>query len=222
MTRALVVEDRANFAPNLRKALEGCGVTSAWLPHARAELEAPETLAALDLILLDAYDIDSQQADLTRSRLGALTILDRLRTLPEEERPPVIVYSTHMRRPEINIPVREWGLVAGCFEAIDLVARIDRVVVGDLTGQVDAPTPDDWAELHPRLPVGALVAEAHQLAQTHPPTWEAIWNPDAPFGRAANRWITRNLLPLLSIDKGYMVAVHVIRKIACLPSVFGG
>jgi CheY-like chemotaxis protein len=216
----LVVEDRPSFAPNLRKALEACGVRSAWLTHARAANEPASSYAKLDVVFLDAYDTDGQQADRTRSRLASLDVLQVIRSLPPDQRPTVVAYSTHMNRPEVNIPLREWGLVAACFEPGDLITRTCKIIAGDYEGSVPEPRTGDWARIHPRLPDGALVADAHQKARQHPRTWELIWNPDAGFDRAAQRWVTRRLLPLLRLERGYLVAVQTVQKVACLPSVF--
>lgn len=63
------------------------------------------------------------------------------------------------------------------------------------------------------------MAAAHQRIQEHDRAWRQIWDADAPFDKAAQVWITRNVLPLLGVSSsgGYRVAIEVIRRVAGLP-----
>jgi len=220
-TRAVIVEDRGSFGPALARRLEQHGVAARWIPHTVALEQEAETLAAADLLLIDALDLDRQQSDRTQSRLASLDLLIRLAATPGPKRPHVAVYSTVMERPEVNIPLRQAGLASCYFTVEALTTNVAQIALGSTLEdlQVRAPTTEDWHALHPDLPVGANVAAAHQRIRDHERAWQQIWDPAAPFDKAAQVWVSRNVLPLLhlSTTSGYRVAIEVIRKVAGLP-----
>jgi len=220
-TRAVIVEDRGSFGPALARSLEQHGVAARWIPHTVALEQEAETLAAADLLFVDALDLDRQQSDATQSRLASLDLLMRLGATPEPRRPRVTVYSTVMERPELNIPLRQAGVAARYFTVEALTANVAEIALGATLAdkQVRAPTAVDWHTLHPDLPVGADVAAAHQRIRDHDRAWQQIWDPAAPFDKAAQVWVSRNVLPLLQLPStsGYRVAIEVIRKVAGLP-----
>lgn len=217
---ALIVEDRAGFAPQLRRVLVGGGVQSQWLAHRDAVDLEPGRFAEFDVILLDALDLDSQQDDTQCSRLKSLDVMEQIARLPESDRPEVIVYSTAMNRPEVNIPVRQARVATAFYPSITMLERAVEIVAGERDGQTDEPVAADWQEIDPRLTPESDLFLAHQLMRTHGPSWRQVWDADAPFDRAAQRWITRNVLGVLALDSGYMVAINAIRKISGLPRLF--
>jgi hypothetical protein len=224
--KAIVIEDRGTFGPALVRQLEPLGVDARWLTHPVAVDISPTTWASVPLVLLDALDLSSQQDDHTRSRLTSLDVLSSIKSLPEPDRPDVIVYSTHMGKPEVNIPLRGSGTARAFYDVGALLEHLPDIVLaadGRATGsaydgQVPAPTPADWAALHPDLPVGADVVAAHDLMRTHERSWRQVWDSDAAFDKAAQMWIKRNVLGALHAGSAsYMLAVEVIRKLAGLP-----
>ncbi len=210
----VVVEDRASFGPSLVRELTRRNVACQWVTHGDALARRPAAWTGVDLVLLDAFDLGAQQSDRTRSRLASL---DVLAGLPVE--PTVVVYSTAMRRPEANIPLRGPGRAAAFYEVFDLPDQLDGILLGQYGGQVPSPTASDFVALDPRLPPGADVAAAHQQIQRHPRSWRQIWDDRAPFDKAAQVWINRNILPVLGSPPGggYAMAVNVIRRVAGLP-----
>jgi hypothetical protein len=216
--RAIVIEDRGTFGPALVRQLEPMGVQARWVPHPTAVALDPSTWAAVPLVLLDALDLSSQQDDRTRTRLTSLDVLESLARLPRSGMPRVIVYSTHMAKPEINIPLRRAGVASAFYEVGTLLEHLPDVVTGSCPDQVPAPGPDDWAQLHPDLSPRADVAAAHQLMRTHDRTWRQVWDGDAAFDKAAQVWVRRNVLaPLGAEASGYSLAIEVVRKLAGLP-----
>ncbi len=217
--RTIILEDRATFGPPLVRRLQQLGVDARWMPPA-AFLEAPGPIVnGVDLLLVDAFDLASQQDDHTRSRLASLDVLDAVRGTRTGGGPTVVVYSTAMARPEVNVPLRDEELVTAWYDVASLADHLDGIVRGAFDGQVPPPTADDYAALHPNLPVTARVAEAHQRIRGHPRAWRQIWDDDAPFDKAAQVWISRNVLPLLDVTtgNGYGIAKQVIRRVAGLP-----
>jgi hypothetical protein len=216
--KAVVVEDRGTFGPALVSQLVSLGVSARWVAHPVALDLSTQSWADLPLLLIDALDLSSQQDDHTRSRLASLDLLDRVATLPADRRPRVVVYSTHMARPEVNIPLRGPGVVTAHYDAAGLLDNLAEVVMGRYPDQVAPPTPRDFARLHPQVPPSADVAAVHQLMRTHDRAWRQVWDAAAAFDRAAQTWIRRNILELLGAeDRGYSVAIQVTRKVAGLP-----
>jgi hypothetical protein len=215
--RVMVIEDRSSFGPALIAQLRSMDVEAKWVTHSEAlQLEAP-AWRYLDLILLDAFDIDVQQSDRTRSRLASLDLLGHLAVVacPAD----VVVYSTAMRRPEVNIPLRGVGGAAAFFDLAGLTEHLATIVDGRYVGEVLPPTPEDWRCLDRRLTPAADVSGAHQKMRTHDRAWRQVWDQYAPFDKAAQVWINRNVLPLLGAPDGggYAMAVNVVRRIAGLP-----
>jgi hypothetical protein len=224
--KAIVIEDRGTFGPALVRQLEPLGVQARWIPHPIAAELAPATWASAPLVLLDALDLSSQQDDHTRSRLTSLDVLESVARVPAPATPRVVVYSTHMAKPEVNIPLRGAKVAEGFYDVGALLEHLPAIVQatqrrGDLAhiaGQVRAPEPADWAALHPDLPAYADVVAAHQLMRTHARTWRQVWDPDATFDKAAQVWVRRNVLSALGAPSaGYNMAVEVVRKVAGLP-----
>jgi hypothetical protein len=216
--KAIVIEDRGTFGPALVRQLEPLGVQARWIPHPVAADLGPATWASAPLVLLDALDLSSQQDDHTRSRLTSLDVLESVARLPRPALPRVIVYSTHMAKPEVNIPLRGAGVARGFYDVGALLEHLADIVVGKLEGQVPPPVPADWAALHPDLQPCADVVAAHQLMRTHERTWRQVWDPDAAFDKAAQVWVRRNVLAALGAESaGYNMAVEVVRKLAGLP-----
>ena len=104
--KAIVIEDRGTFGPALVRQLEPLGVQARWIPHPVAADLGAATWASVPLVLLDALDLSSQQDDRRRSRLTSLDVLAAIARVPRQDRPRVVVYSTHMAKPEVNIPLR--------------------------------------------------------------------------------------------------------------------
>jgi hypothetical protein len=216
--RPLVVEDRAGFGSSLRSQLIRLGVEADWLTHPAALARPAGQWAKRPLVLLDALDLSSQQDDDSCSRLASLDVLEQVRKLPADRRPVVVVYSTDMARPEVNIPLRSWGVASAFFELRVLVTHLRDVLVGgDHSHQVAAPVEGDWHDLHPQLAVGADVASIHQLMRSNERVWRQVWMYDAPFDRAAMMWIRRNVLRRVGPAAGYRSAIDVARKVAGLP-----
>lgn len=217
--RALIVEDRASFAPLVCRSLRDLGIDCRSISHPRAVSILGDTWEQLDLVLLDALDLSSQQDDPRASRLTSLDVLDRLAN-SGGDRPVVVSYSTSMDRPEIHLPMWTHAAVDACFDAVSLLDHLGSIVEGRLDrGAQPAPTPATWHALEPDLPTCAQLAPAHQLIRRHERAWRQIWDSQAPFDKAAQVWITRNVLPLLGLSSshGYGVARSTIRRIAGLP-----
>jgi hypothetical protein len=171
-----------------------------------------------DLVLLDALDLSSQQDDRTRSRLASLDLLERLEELPVSARPRVVVYSTHMAAPEVNIPLRQAGVADAFYNLAVLWQHVGDVLQGAGGHQVEPPSDGDWARLHPRLTSATDVARLHQRMRRHDRAWRQVWLDQAPFDRAAQLWIHRNVLDLLGPDvRTYRMAIDVTRRVAGLP-----
>jgi hypothetical protein len=224
--KAIVIEDRGTFGPALVRQLEPLGVQARWIPHPVAAELAPATWASVPLVLLDALDLSSQQDDHTRSRLTSLDVLASVARVSPPDTPRVVVYSTHMAKAEVNIPLRGANVAEGFYEVNGLLEHLPEIVLAvqrgaDLSrvpGQVRRPQPADWAALHPDLPACADVVVAHQLMRTHARTWRQVWDPDATFDKAAQVWVRRNVLGVLGAESaGYNMAVEVVRKVAGLP-----
>jgi CheY-like chemotaxis protein len=217
--RALVIDDRASFAPVVAKRLEGLGVRARWVTHGRALALDDAAWRGLDLIVLDALDLGSQQDDPTRSRLASLDILDRVADVRSPDRPEVLVYSTAMTQPEIRIPLATHRLDPPLFDVSTLVDQFNDIVAGETGARLDPPTRSDWTSLEPSLDVESRLADAHQHMRDHDRAWRQIWDADAPFDEAAQVWIARNILPMLGLDssRGYGIACAVIRRMAGLP-----
>lgn len=217
--RALVIEDRASFAPAVTKRLEAQGVPSRWLPHGRAlALDGP-TWASVELVLVDALDLGGQQDDPTRSRLASLDLLDVASDLPPADRPLLVVYSTAMHRSEIRLPLASHPLRPPLYDVTGLLESIPELVAGDTSRALSRPTDEDWSDLDPSLDHRTRLAEAHQRMRSHERAWRQVWDPDAPFDKAAQVWITRNVLPLLGLSssRGYGIARSVMQRVAGLP-----
>jgi hypothetical protein len=215
MRRVAIIEDRSSFGLALRRRLDDLGMASISMPHGESLDLDPQIWSGVDLVLLDALDIGIQQSDPSQSRLISLDLLDRIPV----GGPEVVVYSTAMSRPEVNIPLRGQHRASAFYDAFALYDHLEAISRGELSGQVELPSAADWAALDPRLPEGVDVAGAHQRIRTHERSWEQIWKVAAPFDKAAQVWISRNVLPLLGSPPGggYALAVNVVRRISGLP-----
>jgi hypothetical protein len=224
--KAIVIEDRGTFSSALLRRLESLGVQARWLSHPVAASLGPDTWISAPLVLLDALDLSSQQEDHTASRLTSLRVLESVVRVPAPDTPRVVVYSTHMAKPEVNIPLRGARVAEGFYDVGGLIEHLPEIVlaaqrgggIAQIGGQVPPPEPTDWAVLHPGLPACADVVQAHRLMQQHPRSWRQVWDPDASFDKAAQVWVSRNVLPVLGAQSaGYSLAVEVVRKLAGLP-----
>jgi hypothetical protein len=216
--RAVVIEDRGTFGPALVRQLEARGLAARWVPHPVAGEVDPATWNQASLVFLDALDLSSQQEDPTRSRLASLDLLEMFAALPADRRPRVVVYSTHMAKPEVNIPLRRSGSATAFYEVHDLMDQLDEVVRHRFPGQVPPPAAADWAVLHPALHERSDVAAAHQAMRRREGAWRLVWDDRAGYDKAIQVWIRRNVVSLLRVEtRGYGVAVEVTRKLAGLP-----
>lgn len=219
---AVVVDDRMSFAPMLARRLETCGASVRCTAHGPLVRDPAPVLRSLgpgDLVMVDAVDIGATQDDPRASRLGSLDVLALLGAMGSV-RPRVVVYSTSMADPAVNIPLRTAvGRADAYYEVVSLLDELSAVVEGSYRGQVAVPSAADYSMLDPDLPSSADVGAAHQRMRVRDLVWEQVWNPGAPFDRAAQRWISRNVLPLLLLPSsaGYAVAVDVIRRVSGLP-----
>jgi hypothetical protein len=214
----VVIEDRGTFGPALARQLATRGQPARWVPHPLAIDLDPALWANAPLVFLDALDLSSQQEDPTRSRLTSLDLLQTFAALPPAQRPTVIVYSTHMAKPEINIPLRRPGSAKAFYEVQDLMDNLDDVVLGRYPGQVPPPTDADWAALHPSLHARSDVAAVHQAMRRREGAWRLVWDDRAGYDKAVQVWIRRNVVSLLDVEhRGYGIAVEVTRKLAGLP-----
>jgi hypothetical protein len=215
MKRVAIIEDRSSFGLALRRRLDDLGMASISIPHSESLDLRKAVWSEIDFVLLDALDIGIQQSDPSLSRLVSLDVLDRIPT----GGPEVVVYSTAMAQPEVNIPLRGQRRASAFYDAFALFDHLEAISRREFSGQVDEPTINDWARLDPRLPVGVDVASAHQRIRTHERSWEQVWRERAPFDKAAQMWISRNVLPILGNPEGggYAMAVSVVRRIAGLP-----
>lgn len=220
---AVVVDDRLSFAPMLARRVEREGASVRCAAHSAALVERGGVLEGLgprDLVLLDALDIGAQQEDPRASRLQSLDVLERI-ARQRGRAPRVVVYSTAMADPAVNIPLRSrTARVEAYYDVVSLLDSLPSVMAGSYPGQVPAPSEADFVALDPGLTSAADVGAAHQHMRGRPIVWEQVWNPAAPFDRAAQRWISRNVLPLLAVPSsaGYALAVNVVRRVAGLPS----
>ncbi len=215
--RVIVVEDRSSFGPALVTRLRELGLECRWVTPERSKELAQSVWKAADLVLLDALDIGLQQSDGSRSRLESLDLLEQLDGI--DGCADVVVYSTAMQRPEVNIPVRGLGSASAFYDVSRLTAHLREIVAGNYRDQVAAPSLEDWQALDRRLTPMADVAGAHQAMRRHDRSWRQVWDDHARFDKAAQVWISRNVLPLLGNPErgGYSLAVDVVRKVSGLP-----
>ena len=227
----LVVEDRVSFGLALQKALVDNGVPRAAInrvDHATCLRMMAQERSPTELLLLDAYDLDGQQEDPTRSRLAAADVLLRLQDAVQVRSVPrVIVYSLHLDEPRVNVPLREFsGLVDGYFPAADLADVVGDIIRGGrLTGQAPAPNAADYELLG--VTPDARICELLQWMQTidrydnHQEVWldlvcgQSVRNPTrgvrARIGRAADRFLG------WSSGTDYRDVIDLAREVACVP-----
>lgn len=226
-TRALVViEDGVkvllsilHWAPQLSRPGHP-RITAFPLEHQSALKQTPEFWAAVDLVLLDAYDIATQQHDPRQSRFAALAVLAELEHL--QAPPPVIAYSTDMKRPEVRLPLREHSIVRGFYDSLAVFDHLESIVWDEVpVGQVSLPTTDDLRLLG--VGPNARLSEAHQLMKSRQDAWAQVWKPSRRAPDPKTRaWINTHIAPLLDLEgpTRYKAAVSVVRKIAGLPASF--
>lgn len=222
----VLVEDRPSMLETMAGKLERLGGTHrTWAPphtldparlHPPARARAIELLRRADLVFVDAYDRDLAQDDPTASRLVGLAVVDLVGALDVEHRPIVVAYSTAMAQPALHITMRCRPIVTAAFTAAGLLDALPDVLTGNFTGALPPPLPQDWKSVHPDLRPGADLAELHQRMAGNERAWRLVWDRDAPFDQAAQKWITRQILPWLSDGDrpSYRVAVDVTRSIA--------
>ena len=219
---AVVVDDRMSFAPMLGRRLERCGANVRCTSHAPLLRDPRPVLCGLgpdDVVLVDALDVGARQDDPRATRLGSLDVLELL-AASADPGPRVVVYSTAMADPTVNIPLRSRvGRADAYYDVVALLDELSAVVGGSYPAQVAPPSAADFSALDPDLTPAADVGAAHQRMRVRDLIWEQVWNPAAPFDRAAQRWISRNVLPLLSLptSAGYALAVDVVRRVSGLP-----
>lgn len=227
----LVVEDRVSFGLALQKALVDNGVPRPSInrvDHVSCLRMMELQRSPSELLLLDAYDLDGQQEDPTRSRLAAADVLLRLQDAADVRPVPrVIVYSLQIDEPRVSVPLREFsGLVDGYFAAEDLADAMGAIIQGGrLTGQAPAPTAADYELLG--VTPEARICELLRWMRTidRYDNRQEVWldlvcaqsarNPSravrARIGRAAER--------LLGWPSGtdYRDVIELAREVACVP-----
>lgn len=223
MARYVMIEDRLSYVDSalerLRRAVPG-GLEKgalAFSSHRKvlADSAGLELLADAELVLLDAYDYDSQQEDPTASKAGALHVCEQLSQLAKP--PPVVVYSVYIRSPEINIPIREYPFVTTCLDHHQLLESLPELIAGR-PPQSDAapPTPADYRDLG--VGAGAQVTRAYHLYRTRPDAWELVYRDGYNGARRTREWINDRVHPLLDIAvQSYKPVVEVMRRISGLP-----
>ena len=108
-----------------------------------------DALAASDLVFLDALDLARQQADPTQSRLASLDVLFRLAEAAQTAAPVVVVYSTAMERPAINIPLRQTPVSCSYFTVDQLTERLGAIVLSTgLLAQLQTPEEFSFVVAH--------------------------------------------------------------------------
>lgn len=223
MARYMLIEDRLSYVKavqtTLHRAQVSIGQGDLTVQSHRHALAAPSTdaqFSSAELVMLDACDYDSQQEDPTASRFSALDLCERIAGLTDP--PRVVVYSTSMSRPEVNIPVREYSFVRACLDHNELLSYLPQLVRGEsVVGRIPPPGASDYRDLGvgPR----AQVAAAYHLIRTRPDAWELVWRPTMTKAPDATReWINDRIRPLLDISTpNYKPAIEVIKRVAGLP-----
>lgn len=133
--------------------------------------EAAALLRPYQVMVIDAFwhDRDVHEDPVwpherPASRFVALEIVGALRRIPSGDRPIVVVFSSLMDRPEVNIPLWERRfVVAARYRACDLLAELEdgtpvisKVARGEVPQAWRDPVDDDYATLD--LTPGAHIA----------------------------------------------------------------
>lgn len=214
------------MAATLDRLLRQVGVTDrTWVPpHALDAVTEPgperdrvlAVLESADLVLLDAYDGDRAQDEPSASRLRAFEVLDLLDAVASADRPRTIVYSTSMNLPELRVALAGDRRVDAAYTSSGLADHLADVIHGGNVGSIPPPQPDDWRAIDRALKPGADLAKLHQMMRDNPRAWRLVWDLDAPFDQAAQKWISRQIQPWLIDGEGgtYRVAVDVTRRIS--------
>ena len=199
---------RVTWAPHFKFASECCSEQASGVSQA--------LLSGMDLLLVDAFDRDQTQDQPTRSALRCLDVLEVVGDLPVEHRPVVVAYSTAMRSPALRATMHSTGVVAATYTPPDLLEHLAEVLAGRYPGAVDPPSLEDWRSVHPAVRPGADLARLHRCMEANERAWRIVVDPGAPFDQAAQKWITRHILPWLTDAEhpSYRVAVDITRKIA--------
>jgi hypothetical protein len=218
LARILIIEDRLHFAAAVVKTISRVRPAIAAedvIVRSHRDLHGAD-LDAVELILLDAIDFDTQQDDRTASRLGALRICDLLHERRSQAR--VVAYSSAMDRPELHIPLREYPFVEACVVHSTLLVQLPAILDGQSPAHaVPLPTVDDYRRL--RVEPAARLAEGHRLMTSRPDAWRLVWDAVSPTPEPRTReWINDRVRPVVRpLEPGYKPVVRVMRRLSGLP-----
>ena len=180
--------------------------------------------APVDVVLLDAYrHLNAQRADATLSIFGGLDVAAVITAL---DHPPRIVgYSAAARNPEVNIPFREFPVVAALYYHADLVDYIEEALWSDdHPHSVREPTPEDYQRLG--VMDDARIWTAIQLMLARPATeefprgdaWETVaqTQPVRATEARTREYINDHVRPLLGVAN-YREVRTVLQRVTRLP-----
>lgn len=214
-----MVEDRTSTFLGMVKAVLRHGGHPEPVSHSDL-IEGGAEPAPEDLVLLDALDLGHRQVDPRATAIRSLLVLDRLGGRPPHERPTVVVYSTEMTDPTVAVPLAHSGIPAAYYGSASLVEHLGWVMRRSWEGSLPPPPASAVREVHAQLPEHADLARAHNLVHARPDAWAVLADERHPFDRNVQRWMQRNVLPILGLgtDVGYRVAVDSLRAVARLPT----
>lgn len=202
-----------------------------------------EVLAPYGIVVSDAidprrsHDLDptppptgdprlDHEPSLPAPDVAGLDVALAIGTLPRERRPAVIVYSVHMTRPEIAVPLAELGhVVAARYTARDILEldaegapRLRSIVQGHLAGGLTAPSRRDWDQLG--VPAGFKLVQLLKDMRDRHDVWHRVCHGDTPAYTAVDS-ATRNIRYRLQRRGGQPVlavrpAIDLVRRLAFL------
>lgn len=216
--RVFVVEDRTSTFLGVVKAVLRHGGHPEPVGHGDL-IDGGAELDPDDLVLLDALDLGHRQVDPQATAIRSLLVLERFAALAPDERPTVVVYSTEMADPTVAVPLAHTGIPAAHYGSADLVEHLGWVLRRSWEGSLPQPPPSAVRGVHAQLSEHANLAWAHNLVHARPDAWAVLADARHPFDRNVQRWMQRNVLPVLGLgtDVGYRVAVDSLRAVARLP-----